>query len=199
MFALIALVGILSMLLVVTASVAYLALPRGRLCPQCGGMTNPVVLRRLLRLLSPWLQWRWCSRCSWEGPGRRGPDLGPLDPPIGHNSGFRWGMPDPNDVPIFYWRSDSPAGGEVQSRPNHPSGFRWQSAKEPTRPSEPDQPSFDLGPPADIEPPQSPWGPKMSRGHPPRSERPRQSPRPWYLSWLVSKDPPGFHWKERGD
>jgi len=71
-FVLIALVGILTILLMVTASVAYLALPRGRLCPHCGGMTNPVVLRRLLKVLSPWVQWRWCSRCAWEGPRHRG-------------------------------------------------------------------------------------------------------------------------------
>lgn len=197
MFLFISLVGILLMFLVVTASVAYLVLPRGRLCPHCGGATNPVVLRRLLRLLSPWLQWRWCSRCSWEGPGRRGPDLGPLDPPADRGSGFQWGAPPSEDVPIFHWRSDSP--GEGKDRPDHPSGFKWQSSAEPTEPTEPDQASFDVGPPREMKPPRLPWERRKSRGR--RSEdaeRPR-TPRPWYLSWLVSKDPPGFHWKERED
>ncbi len=55
MFALIAVVGILSMLLVVATSVAYLMLPRGKMCPRCGGPTSPVVLRRLLRVLSTWV------------------------------------------------------------------------------------------------------------------------------------------------
>ena len=203
MFLLISIVGILSMLLVVTASVAYLALRRGRLCPHCGGSTNPVVLRRLLRLLSPWLQWRWCSRCGWEGPGRRGPDLGPLDPPADHESGFRWGAPDPEDVPIFYWRSDSP-GGESKDLPNHPSGLEWQSGGEPTEPTEqteptePDPPGFDFGPQEEMRPPQLPWRRRAS-DRAPDGEQPNRTPRPWYLSWLVSKDPPGFHWKERED
>ena len=198
MFLLISLVGILSMLLVVTASVAYLALRRGRLCPHCGGSTNPVVLRRLLRLLSPWIQWRWCARCGWEGPGRRGPDLGPLDPPVDHDSGFRWGVPDFEDVPIFYWRSDNP-GGEGKSPPNNPFGFKWQAANDPTEPTEPDQPSFDFGPQGDTKPLGLPWGPSMSHGPPPGGDQRRRTPRPWYLAWLVSKDPPGFHWKGRED
>ena len=198
MLVLISLVGILSILLLVTASVAYLALPRGRLCPHCGGVTSPVVLRRLLRILSPWVQWRWCSRCAWEGPRLRGPDLGPLDPPGDHDSGFRWGDPDYENVPIFYWRSDHPqAKGEP--RPDHMSGFKWQAEEEPTGPTEPDPPGSYFPPPWELKPPHFSWGPGMSRGPRPRADRRRRTPRPWYLSWLVSKRPPGFHWKERGD
>ena len=193
MFLLISLVGILSLLLVVTASVAYLALPRERLCPHCGGATNPVVLRRLLRLLSRWLQWRWCSRCSWEGPGRRGPDLGPLDPPADHSSGFRWGSRDPEDVPIFYWRS---RGRDGKSRPDHAPGFEWQAAG---KPADANQPGADFGPPEDVEPPALPWDRRKSRGRRSLDDGQRRTQRPWYLSWLVSKDPPGFHWKERED
>ena len=193
MFLLISLVGILSLLLVVTASVAYLALPRGRLCPHCGGATNPVVLRRLLRLLSPWLQWRWCSRCGWEGPGRRGPDLGPLDPPADHGSGFRWGARDPEDVPIFYWRS---RGREGKGRPDNPSGFEWKSAGKPTNPYQPDT---DFGPTEDIKPPALPWDRRKSRGRRSADDGRGRTSRPWYLSWLVSKDPPGFHWKGQED
>ena len=184
------------MLLVVTASVAYLALRRGRLCPHCGGSTNPVVLRRLLRLLSPWLQWRWCSRCGWEGPGRRGPDLGPLDPPADPGSGFRWGASDSEDIPIFHWKSDSP-GGEGKDRPDHPSGFRWQSSAEPTERTEPEQPGFDFGPPGETKPPPLSWERRKSRGRRTADAERPQAARPWYLTWLVSKDPPGFHWSGR--
>ena len=49
MLLLIAFVGILALLLIVTVSLAYLALQQGRMCPHCGGVTNPVVLRRLLK------------------------------------------------------------------------------------------------------------------------------------------------------
>ena len=195
---LVALVGILSMLLVVTASVAYLALPRGRLCPHCGGATYPVVLRRLLRVLSRWVEWRWCSRCGWEGAGRRGPDLGPLDPPDDHDSGFRWGDPDIDEVPIFYWRSDRPAG--KGSAPSNPSpGFTTRAGEEPIEPTDPTPRGFRYSPPKELRPPPLPLGKGMSLRPGPGAEKPHQTPRPWYLSWLVSKNPPGFQWKERGD
>ncbi len=194
------------MLLVVTASVALLALPRGRLCPHCGGATNPVVLRRLLRILSHWVQWRWCSRCGWEGPGRRGADLGPLDPPADHDSGFRWGDPDVEEVPIFYWRPDHPSdGGEAP--PHHLPGFKWQVEKEPSEPSEPTTPEptareptgFHFRPSGDLKRPQFKWGPGIRRGSRSGGDQRPPPPRPWYLSWLVSKNPPGFEWRERED
>ena len=188
------------MLLVVTASVAYLALSEGRLCPHCGGATSPVVLRRLLRMLSPWVQWRWCSRCGWEGPGRRGPDLGPLDPPTDHDPGLRWADPDFENVPIFYWRSDGP--GETNGdQPNQASGFKERADEEPTEATEkyePEPPSFHFRPPRELKPPRFQWGPGVSRGKGPGSNRPYRAPYPWYLSWLVSKNPPGFQGKEQG-
>ncbi len=195
MFVLITLVGILSLLLLVTASVAYLALPRGRLCPHCGGVTNPVVLRRLLRVLSPWVQWRWCSRCSWEGAGRRGPDLGPLDPPADPDSGFSWGDPDIGEVPIFYWRSDGP-GERGEAPPGHLPGFKWRADKEPI---EPDPPGFQFGPSKELKPPHFKWGPGSRPGPRSGGDRGQRTPRPWYLSWLVSKNRPGLQWKERED
>ncbi len=204
MLVLIAVVGVLSILLVVTASVAYLALPRGRLCPHCGGSTHPVILRRLLKVFSRWVQWRWCSRCGWEGARHRGPDLGPLDPPVDHDSGFRWADPDYEDVPIFYWRSDDP-DGDGETRPDPITGFEWDAEEEaiepePTEATGPDLPRPDFRPSWGLNPPRRPWDPSVTRG----SERPRWSrgsgkPRPWYLAWLVSKNPPGFQWKEQGD
>ncbi len=198
MFVLIALVGILSILLMVTASVAYLALPRGRLCPHCGGMTNPVVLRRLLKVVSPWVQWRWCSRCGWEGAGRRGHDLGPLDPPADHDSGFRWGDPDIEEVPIFYWRSDR-RRERGAPRPYHGPGWERRADEEPIEPTDPAPGDFGLSPSGELKPPPLPLGEGMSLRPDPGAEKPYQAPRPWYLSWLVSKNPPGFQWKERGD
>ncbi len=184
------------MLLVVISSVAYLALPGGRLCPHCGGATNPVVLRRLLRILSRGVQWRWCSRCGWEGAGRRGPELGPLDPPADHGSGFRWGDPDVQDVPIFYWRSDGEQGG---GQPHNPPGFRWRVEKEPAEPTDPDPPGFHFRPSIEKKPSEFQWGRGSSPKPMPPVDKGYRTPRPWYLSWLVSKNPPGFHWKQRED
>ena len=185
------------MLLVVTASVAYLALPGGRLCPHCGGATNPVVLRRLLRVLSRWVQWRWCPRCGWEGAGRRGLDLGPLDPPADHESGFSWGDPDVEEVPIFYWRSDRRGGSA--SRPNQWPWSDRRADEKSIEPTDPTPPEVPLSRSRELQPPPLPLGEGMSLRPGPGAKKPSQTPRPWYLSWLVSKNPPGFQWKERGD
>ena len=195
------------MLLVVTASVAYLMLPRGRMCPRCGGSTSPVVLRRLVRVLSPWVQWRWCSRCAWEGPGRKGPELGVLDPPADHTSGFRWGHPNLQDVPVFYWRDEDEVT-EVDTPPVHPSGFQWGSderegddrrVSERRREPAPDHASgFEFRTPENVEPDGFRWRPSEQD-----SDAGEQSPpisrRPWYLAWFVAKEAPGFQWKSPGD
>ena len=208
MFVLIALVGILSLLLVVTASVAYLALPRGRLCPQCGGATNPVVLRRLLKILSLWVQWRWCARCGWEGPGLRGPDLGTLDPPADRDTGFGPGdperpegldVPDIESVPTFHWRS-RPQRERRQPPPDHPSGFKFQSELDPTDTTgeaEENPPGFHFRPPGERKRPQFKWGPRVKRHAGRKVTQRAGTSRPWYLAWLVSKEAPGFQWRER--
>lgn len=46
-------------------------IPRVRSCPACFADTVPI-RRRWLRTLLPWLQWRWCPACGWEGPSNRG-------------------------------------------------------------------------------------------------------------------------------
>ena len=123
-----------------------------------------MVLRRLLRLLSPWVQWRWCSRCTWEGPRLRGPDLGPLDPPVDHDSGFRWGNPDYGNVPDFLLADGPAAYGKNEARPDHISGFKWQAEEEPTGSAEPDSPDSPFPPNWEMQPPHFPWGPGTSRG-----------------------------------
>ena len=217
-FVLIALVGILSLLLMVMASVTYLALPRGRLCPHCGGSTHPVVLSGLLRVLSKWIQWRWCARCSWEGPGLHSADLGALDPPVDRRAGYRPPDPDPeaaeaegdvqgrdvlnvDDVQEFQWRS----GPEDESREDpsdHPSGFTWQEEEESAEAKEqasPEQAGFYFRPPGERRRSQFQWGPTLNHGRRSGDDRRGQKPRPWYLSWLVSKETPGFQWKQQGD
>ena len=175
MLALIAILGILAMLLLVTTSVAYLILPRGRMCPRCGRSTSSVVLRRLLHPLSRWIQWRWCSRCGWEGPGRKGPEVGVLDPPADHQPGFRWGHRDLRSAPAFHEPDDEEAREPTGCSPARPSGFYSRKAKEAERSRFKWRPSRVAGD-ADVERPPCP------------PSRPR---RPWYLAW-VSKKLPGL-------
>lgn len=53
----------------------YLLLPDDGVCGECDGETlliRPRVLGRLAaRLAMGRVQWRWCSRCGWEGLARR--------------------------------------------------------------------------------------------------------------------------------
>ncbi|MGH7482659.1 MAG: hypothetical protein ACRELV_10935 [Longimicrobiales bacterium] len=39
-------------------------------CPACFRPTVPLLIRPLRRL-APWLEWRWCPDCAWQGPARR--------------------------------------------------------------------------------------------------------------------------------
>ncbi len=205
MLALIAVVGLLSMLLMVTTSIAYLVLPRGRMCPRCGGSTSPVVLRRAFRVMSRWIQWRWCSRCAWEGPGRRGPELGILDPPADHESGFRWGHPNLQGVPVFYWKDENETTEADGNPPVHPSGFQWgpDQRERPDRREvarrrqtpRADHPSgFHFRSSADVEPAGFQWGPDPQASDEADSPRPG-SRRPWFLTWFIAKEATGFQWK----
>lgn len=140
MLALAALAGLLTAILVAAVRVAYLAIPSGRLCPECGGGTSAVEMTAVGRLVAAWLQRRWCSRCGWEGLGRRGPDVAAHEAPVDHDSGFRWQRPDGHSVPIFWWASGEETFGppdhplrrpaddlppsEIDA-PDHPSGFRF--------------------------------------------------------------------------
>lgn len=39
-------------------------------CPAC--LDRTVLLHRpVLRAVLPWVEWRWCPLCGWQGPGRR--------------------------------------------------------------------------------------------------------------------------------
>ena len=207
MLALIAIVGILTMLLMVTSSVVYLVLPRGRMCPRCGGCTSPIVLRRMLRLLSRWIQWRWCSRCGWEGPGRTGPELGILDPPVDHESGFRWGHPNLQGVPVFYWRDETETVEASGTPSDHPSGFDWALDEWEGAERRVDErrrvdyaSGFHFRTSEEVAPPDFQWAlSKRSVDEDDEEQSRPPSERPWYLAWFVSKEPPGFQWKAPGD
>ena len=38
-------------------------------CPACFNESVPVQ-RPMLRFFLPWIEWRWCTYCGWEGPSR---------------------------------------------------------------------------------------------------------------------------------
>ena len=81
-----------------------LLVPRVRACPACFDATVPV-RRPWLRRLAPWLEWRWCPHCGWEGPGRRGENQL---------------VPDPSARgPAPTERGESP--GILRRRSSHPS------------------------------------------------------------------------------
>lgn len=40
-------------------------------CPACFHDTVPV-RKWWLWLLGPWIEWRWCPSCRWQGPSRIG-------------------------------------------------------------------------------------------------------------------------------
>lgn len=63
--------GLVLLRWVVLAVGVFLLLPRVRECPACFRSTI-AVRRPWLRRLLPWLEWRWCLSCGWEGPSRTG-------------------------------------------------------------------------------------------------------------------------------
>jgi len=209
LLALSALVGVLSLLVVMLAAVAYLALPTGRMCPRCGVPTSSILLGSWWQKpAARWLHWRWCSRCSWEGVGRRGPDVGFRDSPVDHDSGFRWRRTPSEQVPIFHWR-DTP-----ETPPDHPSGFRFSDIEEEQEEEESLGETDNLaeipkeGTPGHVSgfrwgtpvrnTPSFMWGLGASRD-PLETEagRDQQPSVPWYLSWLPPKRPPLFRWKPK--
>jgi hypothetical protein len=56
--------------LVIVATVVYLLLPAGPLCPHCKVEMVPI-RNRLFDTLIPLLQRRWCMECGWNGVVRR--------------------------------------------------------------------------------------------------------------------------------
>ncbi len=190
----------------VLASVAYLALPSGRMCPRCGVPTSEILLESWWqRPASRWLHWRWCSRCNWEGVGRRGPDVAPQESPVDHESGFRWRRTASEQVPIFHWRDNA------EDPPDHPAGFRWSTADdgdvspetddvaEASQDGTPGHPSgFQWGGPGD-DAPRFLWGVGAHAGPRGMPSSPGRRPNgPWYLSWLPPRKSSGFRWKPQG-
>lgn len=45
-------------------------------CPACFGPSF-ALHRPWLSRLAPWLEWRWCPRCGWQGPAKRLPSMDP--------------------------------------------------------------------------------------------------------------------------
>jgi len=68
------LVLVIALPALLSAVLAYRALPRGRSCPSCAQETVPVVSQglRVLQKLVPGasLQRRWCPTCMWDGYAR---------------------------------------------------------------------------------------------------------------------------------
>lgn len=190
--------------MVVLTSVAYLALPSGRMCPRCGVPTAAILLESWWqRPASRWLHWRWCSRCSWEGVGRRGPDVGLRDSPVDHESGFRWRRTTSDQVPIFHWRDN------MENPPDHPAGFRWSAAEDGdyspptdgpaghTQGGTPGHPSgFRWGAPGD-DAPLFLWGLGHRTPGEPQAGSVRPPNEPWYLTWLSPRKSSGFRWKSK--
>jgi hypothetical protein len=69
------LVLVIALPLILSAAIAFQALPRGRCCPNCAQATIPVVSRAIRALLKIvpglTLQRRWCPTCSWDGYSRQ--------------------------------------------------------------------------------------------------------------------------------
>lgn len=60
---------------------AAVLVPEVRGCPACFARTAPIHRPCLSRLV-PWVEWRWCARCGWQGPARKA-GTGALTPPVG--------------------------------------------------------------------------------------------------------------------
>ncbi len=49
---------------------AFFLVARVRACPAC--FEETLLLRRpWLHRVAPWLEWRWCPECGWQGLSRR--------------------------------------------------------------------------------------------------------------------------------
>ncbi len=59
------LIGLAAMVIIL-----LMALSLGPRCPACGRET--ILIRTPLRLLSNWIERRWCMTCGWQGLTRSG-------------------------------------------------------------------------------------------------------------------------------
>ena len=110
---------------IVGTAAAYQRAPTRSRCPRCGRRTRGVVPGPWPAAASRWLIWRWCPACSWEGPGRTGPERSP-GRPAAHESGFRWGADRVGRNLGFEWRApDLDVEDTLPRLPAHPSGFHW--------------------------------------------------------------------------
>jgi hypothetical protein len=69
-------------------------------CPACFEPGTFLLRRRWLRWLAPWLEWRFCARCGWQGPAKKAEPGAPLSqrrPPAPEPHPF----PDEPESPLF--------------------------------------------------------------------------------------------------
>lgn len=62
--------GLVLLRVVVVATAAALLIRPVRACPACFHPTVPLLIRPLAKLV-PWVEWRWCPDCAWQGPARK--------------------------------------------------------------------------------------------------------------------------------
>ncbi|NIP60355.1 MAG: hypothetical protein GWM92_21635 [Gemmatimonadetes bacterium] len=97
--------GLVTFLGVLACARACRVLPGDRGCPGCRGHTVPFRPRVWPSFLASRILWRWCPACGWRGLRRTRPDRDERsDGAVGHDSGFRWGRPDPGSAPVFRWK-----------------------------------------------------------------------------------------------
>jgi len=65
------LLGLVALRVIIVGIGAALLLRPVRDCPACFADATFRAHHRWLRLLAPWLEWRFCPRCGWHGPSRR--------------------------------------------------------------------------------------------------------------------------------
>ena len=70
-FTVIVLLGLVLLRWVLLAVGAALVLRPVAECPACFEPVTLLLQRRWLRTLAPWLEWRFCPRCGWQGPAKK--------------------------------------------------------------------------------------------------------------------------------
>lgn len=70
-------------------------------CPACFEPATFLLHRRLLHRLAPWLEWRFCPRCGWQGPAKKAEAGSPPAPRRRPSVPTPHPLPDERDGPLF--------------------------------------------------------------------------------------------------